>query len=275
MTEREMEGLLWKYPGEFFTEYVKPVSRQQPCSSGGRMDLVFSDIDGAFIIAELKQGAAPRSASGQLLEYRCEMLRLHPGSPIRLMLIAESIAPNYRAGLESVNIEYLEIREARYLEVAVQKGEAVLAGSPARRRIPVLVKSGASGVPTGAPSVVPAASAPTPDRQRRRNSFESGSFYSKVFEIARDRGVSIGQIHHLAIEEGAFDVEGRVRSTLTNLFKGVRRRGGLRDGHRGLIWEVSMDGIAVGINSSAGSAGLSVRIDITDVRRLDGLPFDY
>ena len=270
MTERDMEGLLWKYPSEFFEEHVTPLSRQQTCSSGGRMDLVFRDVQGAFLIVELKQGAAPRAAVGQLLEYRSEMLRLHPGCAVRLMLIAESIAPNFREGLESVSIECAEMPEARFRQVAIQKGEPTT-DQRIRPKTPKPIEARSDRI---SKPVVPVVPPPTPDRQRRRNPFEAGSFYSKIFQIARDESVTIAQIRDVAIREGAFNVEGRVESTITNLLKGVRRRGGPRDGHRWLIWDVAIDHVPLPLNGTPGSIASSTRITITNVRRLDGLPFD-
>jgi len=265
-----MEGLLWKYPGEFFEEHVTPFSRQQTCSSGGRMDLVYQDVEGAFLVVELKQDSAPRAAVGQLLEYRSEMLRLHPGCAVRLMLIAEAIAPNFRAGLESVSIECLEMPEARFRQVAIQKGEPIAEAST-RPRAPTKPEAVRIGQQTVALAVPP----PTPERQRRRNPFEAGSFYSKIFQIARDESVTVTQIRDVAIHEGAFDVEGRVQSTMTNLLKGVRRRGGQRDGHRWLIWDVAIDDVPLPLNGAPSAVASSTRITITNVRRLDGSPFDY
>jgi hypothetical protein len=187
------------------------------------------------------------------------------------MLIAESVAPNYREGLESVGIECMEMPEARFRQVAIQKGDPI-AEAPTRLKALTVIKSGADPVSRQTARAVPP---PTPDRQRRRNPFEPGSFYSAMFEMARDQGVTVAEIRSVAIREGAFDVDNRVQRTITNLLKGVRRRGGERDGHRWLIWDVAINDVPVPINGGASAAGSSARITITNVRRLDGLPFDY
>lgn len=188
------------------------------------------------------------------------------------MLIAESIAPNFREGLESVSIECVEMPEARFRQVAIQKGETI-AEERTRPRAPTLTRPGVGRV--SPQTVAVAVPPPTPDRQRRRNPFEPGSFYSKTFEIARNESVTVAEIRELAILEGSYDVEGRVQRTITNLLKGIRRRGGKRDGHRWLIWDVAINDVPVPINGGASGVESDARITITNVRRLDGLPFDY
>lgn len=271
MKEVDMERLIWTYPKEFFGERLTPFTRQQTFPSG-RIDIVFrAPSDDAMVIAELKRGTPGLSTITQLLRYESDFIKQHPRARPRLMAIANDFPQDLWYPFERAGIECCEISEERFRKVAADIGYRIVSDIQF------------DGVNTVRPASLQRDASsfshykrvPTPGRQARRNPYKPGSYIFEVFEIAKS-GLSLTVIHDLATKDGAYDHERRVQWTLTQLLKGVRRRGGKRDGHYSLAWDVNLDGIAIPINGSLGSAPhLQSKIIVSNIRRIDGNPFDF
>jgi hypothetical protein len=120
MLESEMEDLLWKYPDKFL-EPLKQF-RRQPRSAVGRADLVFEDRLGRLLVVEIKRGQLKRGAIDQVHDYFGMIKIEFPHKPVEMMVIAQSIPPERKVALELYNIEYREISDKRFRDVAMEMG---------------------------------------------------------------------------------------------------------------------------------------------------------
>jgi hypothetical protein len=121
MTEKEMEDLLWEHPEQFLNEPLAQF-RRQPSSDVGRADLVFTDRIGRLLLIELKRGKLPRGAIEQLHDYYGMMKSEFPDKPVELMVIANDIPPERRLACERLDIEWREISQKKFKDVADQSG---------------------------------------------------------------------------------------------------------------------------------------------------------
>jgi len=121
MTEQEMEDLLWEWSEKFLHEPLIQFIRQKR-SSVGRSDLIFTHSLGRFLIVELKKGKLDRKAIPQLLDYFGMMKKEFPDKPVELMIVANSIPEERRIACERENIEWQEISEKKFRDIAAQVG---------------------------------------------------------------------------------------------------------------------------------------------------------
>ena len=119
MLESEMEDLLWMYPDSFLREPLKPF-RRQPRSDVGRADLVFEDRLGRLLVIEIKRGQLKRGAIDQIHDYYGMLKREFPDRPVEMMVIAQSIPEDRKLALGQYHIEYREISEQRFRDVAAE-----------------------------------------------------------------------------------------------------------------------------------------------------------
>ncbi len=116
MLESEMEDLLWAYP-EKLLEPLKQFKRQAR-SAVGRADLVFEDRLGRLLVIEIKRGQLQRGAIAQVHDYFGMMKHQFPDKSVEMMVIAQTIPSERKLALDQYNIEYREIPEKRFREVA-------------------------------------------------------------------------------------------------------------------------------------------------------------
>ena len=121
MTEREIEDLLWDYPEKLLNEPLKQYQRQ-PQSSVGRADLIFTDRLGRLLVVEIKRGKLARGAINQLVDYFGMMKEKFPDKPVELMVVANSIPQERRRACEQYNIDWQEISEKKFRDVAEEVG---------------------------------------------------------------------------------------------------------------------------------------------------------
>jgi hypothetical protein len=121
MTEREMEDLLSRFTERLLEEALKPIARQQTYLVG-RSDLVFQRANGNRLIVEVKRGSAPRGVGGQLRDYWGAEKARNPGKAIDLMVVANEIPFERKRLLEDWNIEWREIPEKTFRDVANAEG---------------------------------------------------------------------------------------------------------------------------------------------------------
>jgi hypothetical protein len=121
MTEREMEDLLWEYPELLLGERLRQYRRQQ--SSGvSRADLVFTDSLERILVIELKKGTLSRDAIPQAMDHFGGIKSQNSERIVESMVIANRIPPERKSTLENYHIEWREIPELRFREVAADKG---------------------------------------------------------------------------------------------------------------------------------------------------------
>ena len=121
MTEREMEDLLWEYPGKLLNEPLKQYQRQ-PRSNVGRADLIFTDKLGRLLVVEIKRGKLARGAINQLVDYFGMMKEKFPDKPVELMVVANSIPAERRLACDKYDIDWREISEKKLRDLAEEVG---------------------------------------------------------------------------------------------------------------------------------------------------------
>ena len=121
MTEKEMEDLLWDHPEKFLNESLKQF-RRQPRSQVGRADLVFEDRRERLLIIELKKGKLGRGAVDQLHDYFGMMKKEFPQKPVELMVVANNIPEERRLACEKLDIEWREMSEKKFRDIASEVG---------------------------------------------------------------------------------------------------------------------------------------------------------
>jgi hypothetical protein len=122
MLESEMEDLLWLYPDKFFREPLKQFRRQPRSREVGRADLVFEDRLERLLVVEIKRGQLQRGAIDQVHDYFGMMKHEFPNKSVEMMVIAQSIPLERKVALDRYNIEYREISDKRFREVALEMG---------------------------------------------------------------------------------------------------------------------------------------------------------
>jgi hypothetical protein len=124
MTERDMEDLIAAYPDDFFPHKgFQLKGRQQSFAGVGRFDLLFTDRFDTNILMELKAVPAKYEVATQLAKYRDELL-IRGEKHVLMWLIAPSISNSVREFLDRIGIEYTEIHEAEFRNVAERNGVA-------------------------------------------------------------------------------------------------------------------------------------------------------
>ena len=68
MLEKDIENLIAAHPKEFFPREEFKLVAQQHTIKKRRLDILFEDKYGRFIIIEVKRGILSREASGQVIE---------------------------------------------------------------------------------------------------------------------------------------------------------------------------------------------------------------
>ena len=69
MLEKDIENFIAAHPREFFPREEFKLVAQQHTINKIRLDILFEDKYGRFIITEVKRGILSREASGQVIEY--------------------------------------------------------------------------------------------------------------------------------------------------------------------------------------------------------------
>jgi putative DNA primase/helicase len=153
MNEREMEELIAAYPKEFFpTKDMVLKDRQGSFPGVGRFDLLFEDEFGTNVVMELKAVTAKLDHADQLGKYRDALVQKGERH-VRMWLVAPWIPQNVRDFLDSIGIQYSEIHEADYQDVA-RRHDVVLEGRSERFTAVTLQPSAAQRVKAVTHSVV-------------------------------------------------------------------------------------------------------------------------
>ena len=121
MTEREMEDLLWNHPDKLLNERFTQFKRQ-PSSHVGRADLIFKDRLDRLVVVEIKRGKLGRGAIEQLHDYFGMVKKEFPDEPVELMVVANSIPEERRLACEKLDIEWREISDKKFRDVAEEVG---------------------------------------------------------------------------------------------------------------------------------------------------------
>jgi hypothetical protein len=116
MLERDMEQLIALFPEEFIESGLKLIGRQGNLG-GIRYDLLFEDGNKGKLLVEIQRGTLTRDKVAQILEYYFQLKKIDE-RPIDLMVIANNISNHKREILEFYGIEYREISERKFREVA-------------------------------------------------------------------------------------------------------------------------------------------------------------
>jgi len=118
MLEKDIENLIAAHPKEFFPREEFRLIAQQHTIKKRRLDILFEDKYGRFIIIEVKRGHLSREASGQIIEYYGLLKEEFPEKNIELVLCANTIPSERKAFLENVGIECKEIPVSQLINIA-------------------------------------------------------------------------------------------------------------------------------------------------------------
>jgi hypothetical protein len=117
MNEWDMKYLLWNHPDRLLGEPLRKLKREAKAGHG-LADLVFEDKDERVLIVEVKLGTLPRSAIGQILEYKSAMKGLYPEKQKRVLVVAFTVPDPLKAACEDAGIEFREISEDIFRDLA-------------------------------------------------------------------------------------------------------------------------------------------------------------
>lgn len=122
MIEKDMEDLIAKFPDDFFPRKKLILKERQGTFAGvGRFDLLFEDEFGSNILMELKAIPAKYKDATQIAKYK-EALEQSESTNIIMWLIAPQIPSSVRQFLDRIGIEYSEIHETEYRNIARKRG---------------------------------------------------------------------------------------------------------------------------------------------------------
>jgi hypothetical protein len=124
MLERDMEGMIARFPEDFFPGHgLVLTGRQQAFAGIGRFDLMFVDRFQTKVLMELKAVTAKYENATQLAKYK-EALEALGESGVLMWLVAPSVPNAVREFLDRIGIEYTEIHEVQFRRVAERHGAA-------------------------------------------------------------------------------------------------------------------------------------------------------
>jgi hypothetical protein len=106
MLEKEIENILAKHP-ELIEEGLTLEGRQF-CVDGKFVDLLFKDANGQQLLVEIKRETVKRADVAQLIDYAGYFIKPDK-PPIRVMLAAPRIPPNFKSAFEYFGVEYKEL----------------------------------------------------------------------------------------------------------------------------------------------------------------------
>ena len=196
MIEKEMEELIAQHPEEFFPRKVLILKgRQETFVSVGRFDLLFEDQFGSQILMELKARPAKYEDATQLAKYK-EAIDHQGRKNVIMWLVAPLIPKPVRDFMDTIGIQYSEIHEAEFRQVAAN--HSYLFASEVKATSPgmVFVEARARSRPTSSES--------NPDDRSKRE---------RVIEILQD-----GQWHTAADFRGRLQTE-KINPVLHRLAK--------------------------------------------------------
>lgn len=131
MIEREMEDLIAAHAEEFFPRHVLVLKGRQGTFAGaGRFDLLFEDEFQNKILMELKAVAAKLEAAEQLVRYK-QALEEKGERNVIMWLVAPVVAKSIADFLDRFGVEYTEIHEAQFRQVASRHDYRFASEAPA------------------------------------------------------------------------------------------------------------------------------------------------
>jgi RecB family endonuclease NucS len=129
-----MEDLIAAFPGDFFHgKKLILKDRQKSFHGVGRFDLLFEDEFQRNILMELKARPARMEDTDQLVRYRDELVRLGVKN-LLMWLVAPQIPRSMREFLDRFGIQYTEIHEVDFCDVA-ERHQIALDSVPEDREI--------------------------------------------------------------------------------------------------------------------------------------------
>ena len=133
MIEREMEDLIAAHSEEFFPRRVLVLKGRQGTLAGvGRYDLFFEDQFENRILMELKAVAAKLEAAEQLVRYK-QGLEEKGERNVIMWLVAPVVPKPIADFLDRFGVEYTEIHEAEFRQVAARHDYRFASEAPAPR----------------------------------------------------------------------------------------------------------------------------------------------
>ena len=131
MIEREMEDLIATHAEEFYPRHVLVLKgRQGTFASVGRFDLLFEDEFDNKIFMELKAVPAKLEAAEQLVRYK-QALEEKGERNVIMWLVAPVVAKPIADFLDRFGVEYTEIHEAQFRQVASRHDYRFASEAPA------------------------------------------------------------------------------------------------------------------------------------------------
>lgn len=229
MLEKQMEELIAKFPEDFFPRKKLVLKGRQKSFAGvGRFDLLFEDEFLTQILMELKAVQARYEDATQLAKYK-DVMEGQGEKNLLMWLVAPRIPKAVCEFLDRIGIEYSEIHEAEYRQVAARRG-IVLDAEPL---VPSPSELGpAENVRTGA---VPATgmSFSRPDRSNThyemRQDFDRGELARLLtaFRSAARRRIDTSLANHLDRELLTRDPPRIERNTFHQLARWCKTDGGV------------------------------------------------
>ncbi len=118
MLEKDIENLIVQHPSDFFPKENLNLIGQQYTLKNRKIDILFEDKYGRYIVIEVKRGILSREASGQIIEYYGLLKNSNPDKNIELVVCANVIPAERRMFLENVGIDCKELSVGLITEIA-------------------------------------------------------------------------------------------------------------------------------------------------------------
>ena len=135
MLEKDIENLIAQHPSDFFPKENFKLLGQQYTLKNRRIDVLFEDTYGRYIIVEVKRGVLSREASGQIIEYYGLLKEDNPDKSIELVLCANVIPNERRMFLENVGIDCKELSVSLMTDIAKKNNYIFLDDEDDRKEI--------------------------------------------------------------------------------------------------------------------------------------------
>jgi hypothetical protein len=139
--EKTLSEILARHSAEVWPDLdLTFVERERRLAGGQILDHCYRDLDGTYVIVELKRNAVTASTIAQVVGYLHELRLTDPAARYRAMAVAPKISRRGQAAADAAHVDCRTIDIARLTEIAARHGLPTGHASnhrPAARRPPI------------------------------------------------------------------------------------------------------------------------------------------
>lgn len=121
MKEADMEELIVRYPELFLEKGLTLLDQQHVLENYRRPDVLFRDAKGRHVLVEIQCGALDEQHAARVLDYVGAYKMANPDKEIRMIFVAQYIAPARKNFLKMFDFEFKEIPLEQFQRVAREK----------------------------------------------------------------------------------------------------------------------------------------------------------